>query len=381
MPSRLALILLFVCAALLLAPTVTRLWLPPGKVENKALAKLPVIKDALFLRPGALGEGLAPYIKDRLGLRRAALGLHTIISQTLFDESGVSVALQGRDGFYFYRSELTRGCQYKQSAEELVSNLQDWADYYHSKGGRLVLALIPDKAMLYGDKLTDLEQDLYACAREKNTAVRALLPAVRNITYLDFLPGLQAEEAVSPTPIYFKTDTHWTWDHAPGLAQRIVDALQPGLWQPGAFIEGRHEDEAADLTAMIGRPQGHETIYDLPHRDGITTVITTPSDTVKRHSVSTGTAPLFQPPIVYRSDSFFEKSNLLFEAYFADISQVTPNNFADPTLIEAMQHRKVFVVETVMRNFYEVFGEYLTHDNLVRVMDATPAYSAAPPAH
>ncbi|MET0310574.1 MAG: hypothetical protein ABW051_00845, partial [Burkholderiaceae bacterium] len=158
---------------LLAAPPLARMaGVLPDQVENRALARRPPLELGASLQPAYFEQKWAGYLRDQLPFREVAAQLKARISFHFFRESPNARVLVGKDGFLFYDKEIDRGCDERHSVEEMAANARAWADDYAGRGGRFLLVLVPDKAMVYGEQLNDAQKARYACASQRNGLLR-----------------------------------------------------------------------------------------------------------------------------------------------------------------------------------------------------------------
>ncbi|MEX2631603.1 MAG: hypothetical protein WD341_16835 [Tistlia sp.] len=354
---------------LLSLPLAARLaGVPPAEVENRPLAEAPPLQSEDVLEPNYLDGTWGTFLQDQLAFREWALHARALVSLHLFGESTSPRVLVGEEGFLFYDQEIDRGCTEKIApAEQLVANARVWADYFRSKGGELLLVIVPDKAMVYRDKLTPGQLQRYACVDRKNEAVRAGLAAIESLALIDLYAELKAEAGRSPEPIYFRTDTHWKWRHSLTMVERILEHLKPGLFDPADIVPIDSQAQT-DLALMLGLSKRVTVTEFEAERPGVELDVVFPSDSVPR--VARGRGPPgtdFAEPAIFLADSFFNRSRAALEPYMAELVHLRLEEIQSPDAAAAIRRSRSFIVEVAMRNVYELFTEGLTPETLERV--------------
>lgn len=355
----------------LFAPLAARLiGIKPAEIENRALASRPALEVRETLKPGYFERKWAIYLRDQLPFRDRAADFRAQVSLLAFKESPNPRVIVGREGFLFLDREIDRACQNQVPVARMVDNARAWADWFASRGGRLVLVLVPDKAMVYADRLTDAGARRHACTQAKNEALRAGLATVGNLTYIDLYPELARMAAGAATPIYHLHDTHWLGSVSAMLPRRIVESLQPGLWRDEAIVAVDHL-HGQDLSRMIGVQEEAPDIRFTPRvqRAGIVAE-GDPASAVPRRIRIAGEGPLFEKPVALISDSFFNKSLDALEMHMRDIAHLRPSRLDEPAAAQALRERPVLVVQAVMRNAHEIFSTQLTSERLGQVVGA-----------
>ncbi len=151
----------------------------------------------------------------------------------LFGDLGTQVT-QGCAGWLFYREGLNPPSigDDAQFAKR-IDTLQRYASGLASRGIKLVVATVPDKARVETEALCGLQQDP-RMTRRLAAWQQALAHA--GVAQVDLLPALQAVR-----PSFYKTDVHWNDQGAEAAASRIGATVLPILGARGvtAFTSTR----------------------------------------------------------------------------------------------------------------------------------------------
>jgi alginate O-acetyltransferase complex protein AlgJ len=145
-----------------------------------------------------------------------------IIEYVLFRE-GRSGVLVGSDGWLFSREEFEHRSTAAAASASLAANLDAVAavrDRLETDGVRLVVALLPAKARVYGEHL-----GRYRLPRAPERRYDAALTGlqVRDVNAVDLLGPLA--EAKSSAQVFLRTDTHWSPAGAAVVAEALAGAL------------------------------------------------------------------------------------------------------------------------------------------------------------
>lgn len=137
------------------------------------------------------------------------------VRRHLLDERGSPAVVEGADGWLFYRGEgaadghtfdALRG-QVPWNAERctrIAGELRRRAAQVASWGGRYLLAVVPDKAVVYPEALPRHLRPLPGRSRTDQ------LLAAAGDEVLDLRPALAAARIAAPgLPLYWRSDSHW----------------------------------------------------------------------------------------------------------------------------------------------------------------------------
>jgi len=205
-------------------------------------------------REGSLlrGEQTARYeqaFNEALPFRDAAIATWGVLEYVLFGEGREGVVV-GEDGWLFTDEEVTF---YNDAAAETARKLAFIERVQAQLAARdvaLIVALVPDKARVYAERLG---RPLPSYTRDRYEAFRRALRA-RGVRAPDLLaPLLKAKRA---SPVFLRTDTHWTPAGAEvaaaALARALADADIPGLFGTEYRTQTTgHEPYAGDLLSFL----------------------------------------------------------------------------------------------------------------------------------
>jgi hypothetical protein len=167
----------------------------------------------------------------------------------LFNETGDSEVIAGRDGWLFFRSRTgmtmreTPRVALERSAQQFAALHRRLANL----GMRAISVPLPRKEVVERERLPvwvdareELDNSLVSAWRERGIETVDLLPLFENP------PG---------EPIYFPQGSHWTYDACVVVAEEI--ARQSGMWRPpsersSVLIEGPRLNRHYDALTRIG---------------------------------------------------------------------------------------------------------------------------------
>lgn len=168
----------------------------------------------------------------------------------VFGSGGPQVRV-GCDNWLFLTEELRPWPDADAIMAERVAALARIRDRLSAQNIALIVAVVPDKARVHGDRLCGGPLSAQSAARYGHL-VAAL--ESRNLAPVSLLPSLQALAARQDA--YWRTDTHWNQDGAAVAARAIAESARSvDIDRPGGFTTTR--DAAltpgpADLLRLMG---------------------------------------------------------------------------------------------------------------------------------
>ena len=162
--------------------------------------------------------------KAEFPLKELSVTLLNVMSYALFHETRRG-AIIGRDGWIFTDEEFVWNSGSAGSVEKHISDIFVVEAKLASRGVRLAVVLVPQKATIYPEYLggvrIPLEQEqLYDAARQTlSTHPEIILPEVK--------AALVGEK--STADVFLKTDTHWSVDGAGAVASVVAKSILPAL--------------------------------------------------------------------------------------------------------------------------------------------------------
>lgn len=189
---------------------------------------------------GATQAAWQDQFDEGLAIRTGAINAWGSAFWALFGQTSPG-AVPGRDGWLFTDEEYQAAPGFEARLTQSLAQIAEAKAQVEGQGAALIIALLPDKARIMGDKLER--------PRAPQVAARydALLNglAARDIQVLDLRPALT--EARAEAPVFLRTDTHWTPFGARTVARALAPALQELTPAPTAF-----ETEQTELAEHRG---------------------------------------------------------------------------------------------------------------------------------
>lgn len=202
------------------------------------------------VRTGEYTRNFEAHYETVFPTRSFGINLWAAVQYLLFREGRPDVVVGAAD--WLYTSEEFRG--WPAADASLDANLDLIAAIDHAlsrRGTTLIVALLPAKARVYPEfhrtiATAPVHEDLYMRAR------RGLLD--RGVTTPDLFAGLSA--CKSATPVFLRTDTHWTPSGANCAAREVALAaqrLQRTTPHPQPFVTmaGRAREHKGDLMRFL----------------------------------------------------------------------------------------------------------------------------------
>ncbi len=209
---------LLLCAApLLFMPLLG----PSEAAANEVLASRPV----LFTRNGLNFDylnDLSGYIGDRFAFRQELVTANAALTAALFHESASPSVVLGSDGWLYYADTLDdylgTSAMSRRELFRAAHTLALAREYAESQGARFLFTIAPNKNALYPAHMPKK----YPAAQQPGNRNRlTLLLQQQGVPYCDLYAALSQE----PTPVYYKTDSHWDGYGSALSCDALVKAL------------------------------------------------------------------------------------------------------------------------------------------------------------
>jgi alginate O-acetyltransferase complex protein AlgJ len=238
-------------------------------------------KSLKAFKEGEMTQTLEKQLDHKLPIRSTSIAFANTIRYQLFGGSGEQVR-SGKDDWLFIAEELKyEGPTVRSKVEvdtaaalntriDLVAGL---AKRLETQGVKLVVALVPDKARLYADKLKSADYPSYNQLRYQ-TAFDSLQK--NGIATVNLLQAM--EPIAKQKEIYYRTDTHWNQIGAAIAAKEIasvVQSLKIDLPRT-AFTtrpEGTPQERSGDLLRLMGLEFVPNVLRPKPDQEIVETTI------------------------------------------------------------------------------------------------------------
>jgi hypothetical protein len=166
---------------------------------------------------------------------------------------GGSRVLEGRQGWLFLGDELQLACTPTIPWAVAVQRMQRLATAIRASGRDIVIAVPPDKSVVYPELLTDDTRTRYACAEQSRRAYWPLLEQA-GPQILALRAPLLAAKARYTDPLYRSTDSHWNTLGAGAGLQAILGRLDSGgvRIRDDELVPRAPLTYTGDLTTLLG---------------------------------------------------------------------------------------------------------------------------------
>jgi len=331
------------------------------QIENRPLSTRPALSEGWKV----FGH-LNRWTSDHLPLRGSAVRTNADLDQAVFDEvpayggGGRPEVISAGGGWLFWAQDVQWACTPTQPVATTLRNATRLARMVRATGARYVLLVPPDKTSVETAELPGRYPGK-ACSRTAKAAFWSQIASSPPEGYADLYRPLLALRAQLGRPVYKSKDTHWAPLAAGVYARSVVDAVEPGLWDAGAFVPTGRRSELGDLTRFTGVPA--DNTYDdwAVRRPGVTAYPQVPYTPGKVGSLgvallkatSAAGARVYPQLTLTIADSFNGVSQSLVTPYLADITSVSVNSAPrDPRDVARMiLSSRAVVVESVERAF------------------------------
>lgn len=281
-PTALTCALIFFCVPILLLIVGVR----PEAIENRRLASFPSPADGWDFF-----TGLSPWATDYLPLRGDAVSIEDWVSRSLFGEppplgqqeqssgpvqgpvsppegdrdgqesAGFPSVIEGKDGWLYLGDDVRRACQPKRSMDEVMGSLRKLRSVVEGSGRKFVLIVAPNKSTMVPEFLPDRYAGA-SCSREVRSEFwqRVVLEGGA----IDVRSVLGPAAARVGSPLYSKSDSHWTFVGAIAMTASIAEHIEPGVTATWQVKPSTMTRRAGDLPPLIGRDDRDELrAYEL----------------------------------------------------------------------------------------------------------------------
>jgi hypothetical protein len=315
----------------------------PSSIENRQLAPIPSPSVADLLRIRTY-DRLALAISDRLPLRNQAIEANSWIDLKIFRRSPNPQVIIGSHNWLYYSPGVNGRCLVSAELAEIQANWATMDQLLRAHGKRLSLIVVPSKETVYPRFLP--KRDQAGCGPLNTPLIQGALAGLPG-------PGFGPLDRTDQRLRYYKNDTHWDTLGASLGAERVVDEIQPGLWDPSALVRSASIDHhIGDLTLLLGLGQPEDTdLYEV-RRPGI--VVTSSQaggfGPESIHETRSGGA-LVAGRVAVLHDSFGDALRSELSPYFADATWVkTSRTDTTAGIVQAMKEANIVVVVVVERS-------------------------------
>lgn len=187
---------------------------------NIASSKLESIANLI---DGKAAKNIEDIYDEKFPIKQLGVNFWSAIDYQFFSEGKPGVVIGDQD-WLFTDEEFVASSLSETSLRENLSFIQ-WADkQLHSNGIKLIVSLVPAKARVMADKLSDrqpasIHQSLYP-----------VLLAYCKLHGISVADGYQAmQENPSSAPLFFRYDTHWTPNGANLVAAKTAQLVKQRL--------------------------------------------------------------------------------------------------------------------------------------------------------
>ncbi len=263
-------------------------------------ATLEFPRNWLDFREGRSTGALEKQLDQKLPARPALINAANSVRYLLTGSGGEQVRT-GRDGWLFLTEELrfdANGSTHLKTRAQLLGTA---GRSLERQGVKLVVALVPDKARLYANKLASARYPDYNAARYDD-ALNALQQ--QGVTVVNLLEPLR--DAAVRGEVYYRTDTHWNQNGAKVAAKALAFAIQQlGLdIEKTGFISqsGPAVERPGDLIRLMGLGDTAKVLGLLPDTEA-------PVQTRQSTVESTGLFGDSTVPLVLTGTSYSLRAN------------------------------------------------------------------------
>jgi hypothetical protein len=176
--------------------------------EKRSLARFPHVTLAATCLAG-LPPKLEAWYDDHFGFRNRLIRAHNWAKVMWLHASPSPKVVVGRDGLYYLADEET-AAQSELASDQLLRQwqqaLEEKRDWLAAKGIAFLVVIAPDKQSIYPEKLPRAVAGQLLSVRTEQFVQHMAAHSQVEIVY----PRRPLLEAKKESPVYYRTDTHWT---------------------------------------------------------------------------------------------------------------------------------------------------------------------------
>lgn len=325
---------------------------PARTINLRSLREFPDVGLSDWMRSSTYDE-IGDYLLDHLRFRDVLVQLNGRIELYLFRESPNPEVLLGTDGWLYHRPSFESPCLSSYEPETIVATLRGLESKIVESNRRFLFTIGPDKPSIHPEHLGDLESD-YACARAVGTELVTLVREGHAGGFLDLWDTFGTARANGSPRLFWPNDSHWNWRAATLVAERIVSALRPGLWEPEALRAGNRRHRG-DLTRLMGVPSKVPTDYFRVDRERVEVDLVenppgSPRTLQRFLARADRTDALIEGSVFMLHDSYLIASIPMLSQYFRESTFINWNQ-AEPleALAIEMAQADIVIVEIAQR--------------------------------
>jgi len=237
--------------------------------DADSLARAPKIEDVLQ-QPLTYADSWDQYLQDHFGLRQFLLDSNSRI-RGLFKAPAAYQVVVGKDGWLFFNGGLLTASRMppprNPALARQVTLLNAVSRRLASRGIPLVVLFVPDKHSIYPEQLPD-----WLAGRHSDDKLTFLAARLRQqgIAVVDIRQTLDSLK--SSSPVFFRTDTHWTAIGAISAFNAITRRSQ-GILRPirvpsrASLVPGPPRD-LARMARLEPQPSDWVIQDDVPNAAG-----------------------------------------------------------------------------------------------------------------
>jgi len=316
------------------------------------------------LLTGVTASKLERVYKDEFPIREFATGSLNALSLGVFGEARKGVVV-GADNWFFSDEEFTWNRRTPETIERNLDFVSTVSKNLAQKKIPLVIALIPEKADIYRDKLGSIAPPMQQ--GDGYNLLRSRLEAMPNIVAPDLRSSFLKEKPSNQ--LFLKSDTHWTLDGAAVAAQRLAQSIPAELEIARAEYDLKSGDKVpyyGDLYKFV-RLSVFDPYFKLPP-DLLGTVAAVPKEEDLDSLLSEGSGTDYQVVAVgtsYSANSrwgFIDQLKAALSADVLSLAQEGAGPFAPMRtfLSESLENNstvKLVIWEVPLRYFSQLPGE------------------------
>ena len=233
----------------------------------------------LDFREGRTTQELEKQLDKKLPSRTDIITVANTLRYLITGGGGDQVRA-GRDQWLFLTDELRFDAGGAANLKSRADMLGVAARRLDEQGVKLVIALVPDKARVYENKLASGQYPAYNQGRYQEALVAL---RQRKVTTVDLLEPLT--QAAAKTEVYYRTDTHWNQTGADIAARAVARQIELiGVMLDKTMFKTTLDtspvERVGDLVRLMGLQDIPNALRPIPDREATANTSQTSPDAV-----------------------------------------------------------------------------------------------------
>ncbi|MBP8181845.1 MAG: hypothetical protein KAZ88_12765 [Acidimicrobiia bacterium] len=214
-------------------------------------------------------------ISDRIPMLAQSRRVRAVVDRDVLRSSNNPVVVVGKGDWLFQDRALEAFCAPEfgkvddemppnppQSSQELADNITLMSAIAAAAGREFAYVMPPTKASIYPEKMSWQAREIDSCGADLRAGFREILKTKPIPGFYPLWDTVSEAAKGATTPLYLIADPHWRPQGATLMAETMVDAFAPDLWDQSAIQQQEPVELVPGGYTNLGLP-GTETVVPL----------------------------------------------------------------------------------------------------------------------